>query len=293
MQALAQGSAEACNHTSVLRKPLVGLCQVVAARQRDDANHLRVSHQGRVQVSLFWKRQLEDHLIFRLERSETLHELGEQQFLNLGLVLGGDVYLRLQNWNHSLGDGALTELELLCDQFLDAFWIRGLDLRSLLGAPDALGQAPVQHFFQAWVLFHHLDAISRGRQADVTLQKRHHLLLFPQVLARGHTIDITIDSVLEQDGANDLALLVSRICHDLGAQVVHFAHHLGVILVVLVCDAIGRQGLWAGAATLVKGRNETCILGHLLQLLLLYCVATHLTAVSRSFRGCCDRIKGG
>merc|ERR1712039_669688 len=87
---------------------------------------------------------------------------------------------------------------------------------ALLCAPAALCKAPVQHVFKPRMILHHLHTISGRSKTNVALNKWHHLLFFPQVLARGHPLNITINGVLEQDGTNDLALFVLRIRHDFG-----------------------------------------------------------------------------
>jgi len=120
------------------------------------------------------------------------------------------------------------------------------------------------------MVLHHLDTISR----------------------RSKTVDITIYGILEQNRTNNAAFLVGRICHDFSSQVMYHAHHLGIILVVLVRDTICGQSFRAGATTLVEGRNETSILGHLLQLFFLYCVSTHLAAAIPCFRGRINGVKG-
>merc|ERR1719247_3024093 len=99
---------------------------------------------------------------------------------------------------------------------------------------------------------------------------------FPQVLGRGHTLNVTIDGVLEQNSTNNASLFVGRIHHDFCSQAVHFGHHL--ILSALFFDgyAKGCQGFRAGATTLVKCSNEACIFGHLLQLRFLYSITAHL-----------------
>jgi len=113
------------------------------------------------------------------------------------------------------------------------------------------------------MVLHHLDTISR----------------------RSKTVDITIYGILEQNRTNNAAFLVGRICHDFSSQVMYHAHHLGIILVVLVRDTICGQSFRAGATTLVEGRNEAVTIGHLLQLFLLHGIASHLARgrASREF----------
>jgi len=67
--------------------------------------------------------QLEHHLLVRAELPEPLQECREQYFLDLGLVWGFDVHLRLDHGYQSFGAGPLRLLELLLDQGLDASFI--------------------------------------------------------------------------------------------------------------------------------------------------------------------------
>src|SRR5262249_60647983 len=100
------------------------------------------------------------------------------------------------------------------------------------------------------------------------LQKRYDPFHVPQVVCGGLPLDLPIDGVLEQDGANDALTGDGRAGDDARPHLMHDREHLLRVGPRIVLDAVSSQRVGRAAAALIQGGNEPAMGSHLLQLFL-------------------------
>src|SRR5262249_13405747 len=84
----------------------------------------------------------------------------------------------------------------------------------------------------------------------------------------GLPLDLPIDGVLEQDGANDALTGDGRAGDDARPHLMHDREHLLRVGPRIVLDAVSSQRVGRAAAALIQGGNEPAMGSHLLQLFL-------------------------
>jgi len=259
VHALCEGAAEAGDDRNILSEVLARLGAVIASRQGDDADCVRVRHQRQIEVRLSRQRQLEHDTLTGRQLPQALHQTIEEKPLALLLVGGLDVDLGLQHRHEALRQDLPAHLELLLHNRLNARDAGPLDHRALLRAEDARRHRLVQQGIQRRHLLHELHAVFLLLQALVDLQEGHHLLVLPQVLRRRLPTDLAVHGGLEEDGSDCPLAVELWIGDDAGPHLVHLVVHLLISRILGLVDAVQLEGLGRAAAALVQRRQESIL----------------------------------
>src|SRR5438105_1683263 len=203
----------------------------------------------------------------RRQPGERLEDGRFEQLFGLGFLQAVNIHFRLDDRHEARGDDLPGDLELLGHDVLDPRSVGLLDERAHLGSKDALRVGFVEQRGKLGHRLHQLDtALLRG-QALVHLQKRHDPLHVPQIVRGRLPLDIPVDRVLEQDGADDALAGEAGARHDARAHLVHDLEHLCLAGPRVLLDSVGTQRAGRAAPALIQRRNEPGMGLHLLQLL--------------------------
>mmetsp|Transcript_15422 Transcript_15422/g.17758 ORF Transcript_15422/g.17758 Transcript_15422/m.17758 type:complete len:209 (+) Transcript_15422:484-1110(+) len=181
------------------------------------------------------QRQFEHNLFLLTEFFETREDLFLENNFNLSLFGAGNVNLRLEDRDHPGGNNLLSDLKLLVDQRLYTICICRLDNASHLGAEYSIIVGLFQKFIECWHGFHDLYAVLFRSETLIDLEKRNHLLLFPQILRSRFALNFTVHRVFEQDRTQDAVTGKCRRCYHASSHgmddIVHGRFSLDVIVI--------------------------------------------------------------
>ena len=269
-QILGERAGEAGDEPVVAGELLICLVLRIAAAEGNDADDVRILHELFVEVVLSRDRDLEHDLgVCRQFCKVLLHETDHDllRFCLLGTV---DVHLGLEDGDEPFAEDLHTDFKLLVDDGFDARLVCLFDDGAHLRAEDVALVRAVEQGVESVDGLHELDAVLLVGQSLVHLEDGDDALFLPQEICGEDTVDLAVHCILKENRGEDFFFVKRRALDDARAHLVDAREHLLFTVVGALVNAVCLQRLGGRAAALVEGCDETFVVLHPLELILIH-----------------------
>ena len=160
--------------------------------------------------------------------------------------------------------------ELLVDDGADAALVRLFDDGAHLRAEDVTFVRAVEQRVESGDRLHELNAILLLGETLVDFEEGDDALFLPEVVCGVEVVDLAIHRVLEEDCAEDAALVERGALDDTRTHLMDAREHFLLAAVSTLVDTVRLERLRCGAAALVKRGDKAFVFGHTFELFLIH-----------------------